>query len=45
MPTQHYKTSSWIEFVKKHMTGKKFSSRKQVNDYMRELSKEWKKGK
>ena len=34
---------SWKEFVKKEMTGKKFKGRTAVNDFMKELSKKFKK--
>jgi hypothetical protein len=39
------KISNWILFLKKHMSGKKFKSRADVNTYMRQLSVEFKKGK
>jgi hypothetical protein len=39
------KLSNWVLFVKKHMKGKKFGSRAEVNAYMKTLSQEFKKGK
>lgn len=39
------KISPWVAFVSKHMKGKKFKSRAEVNAYMKTLSVEFKKGK
>lgn len=39
------KLSGWTLFLKKHMSGKKFKSRAEVNAYMKQLSVEFKKGK
>lgn len=36
------KVSPWVAFVKKHMSGKKFKSRADVNAYMKQLSVEFK---
>lgn len=36
------KMSTWKDYVKKSMQGKKFSSRAEVNDFMKKISAEWK---
>ena len=42
MPTQHHKTSKWVDFIRSEMKGKKFKSKTDVNNYMKELGKIWK---
>ena len=34
---------TWREFLKQHMTGKKFASRSEANAYFKQLSIEYKK--
>ena len=42
MPTQHHKTSKWVDFIRSEMKGKKFKSKTDVNNYMKEWGKIWK---
>jgi hypothetical protein len=37
------KTSSWITYVKKNMTGMKGKSQQEIRDHMRKIAAEWKK--